>query len=92
VLLALDTDSVDATRGSRADGRYALAWCREWGRGRVFYTALGHGPDVWTDERFLTHLVEGVAWTLAGGPGRRRARPPRARVPALPQALVVALG
>jgi hypothetical protein len=67
-LLALDTDSVDASRGSRADGFYALAWCREAGAGRVFYTALGHGEPAWRDARFLELVVRGLEWTMARGP------------------------
>jgi type 1 glutamine amidotransferase len=65
VLLRLDPRSVDAARGKRADRDYALAWTRRHGRGRVFYTALGHEPAVWADERFRTHLLGGIEWALA---------------------------
>ena len=64
VLLALDNDSVEIGRGKYE--RNPLAWWRDWGEGRAFYTALGHRPEVWEDERFLTHLVEGVAWAIDG--------------------------
>ncbi|MEM7305354.1 MAG: ThuA domain-containing protein [Planctomycetota bacterium] len=64
VLLSLDNDSVDASKGKYAWN--PLSWTREWGEGRVFYTALGHRPDVWKDERFLTHLIEGVGWAIDG--------------------------
>jgi len=64
VVLSLDTSSVDARKGKRADGDYALAWSSTFGRGRVFYTALGHREDVWTDARFLSHVVGGIVWTL----------------------------
>ena len=33
-------------------GEYPLAWTREHGKGRVFYTALGHRDDV-LDERVV---------------------------------------
>ncbi len=66
VLLSLDTTSVDATLGKRADGDYAVAWTRDFGEGRVFYTALGHRPEVWRDRRFLDHLLNGIAWTIDG--------------------------
>jgi hypothetical protein len=39
----------------------------------VFYTALGHREEVWADPRFLTHLVNGIAWTLGGAPPARPA-------------------
>lgn len=64
VLLKLTGHGIDLKLGKRADGDYALSWCRDYGKGRVFYTALGHRPEVWRDERFLTHLVAGVRWTI----------------------------
>lgn len=75
VLLSLDTGSVDMNaRGvRRADGDFALAWTREEGAGRVFYTALGHRPEVWDDPRFQTHLLQGVAWAAGAGADERAA-------------------
>ncbi len=66
VLLSLDADSIDVTRPDvrRTDRDFALAWTREQGRGRVFYTALGHRPEVWSDPRFSAHLGGGIAWAL----------------------------
>lgn len=66
VLLRLDPRSVDVARGKRADGDYALAWTRAYGRGRVVYTALGHEPAVWADERFRAHLLGAILWALGG--------------------------
>lgn len=66
VLLALDPASVDVALGARADQDYALAWTRDWGEGRVFYTALGHRAEVWRDGRFLEHLLDGIAWAIDG--------------------------
>ncbi|HEY2933087.1 MAG TPA: ThuA domain-containing protein [Acidobacteriota bacterium] len=66
VLMKLDTSSVDMTKPNikRTDGDFALAWIRDWGKGRVFYTALGHKPEVWSDPRFQTHLLNGIRWTM----------------------------
>ena len=64
VLLRLDLTSIAADRGSRRDGDYALAWTRRHGQGRVFYTALGHRPEVWADERFRRHLLGGILWAM----------------------------
>jgi type 1 glutamine amidotransferase len=66
VLLRLDPRSVDVGKGKRADRDYALSWVRQHGRGRVFYTALGHPPEVWEDERFRLHLLEGIRWAMGG--------------------------
>ena len=74
VLLRLDPRSVDIDRGKRSDGDYALAWTKRQGNGRVIYTALGHEPAVWADERFRTHLLGAIEWALPGPePGRRHA-------------------
>lgn len=66
VLLRLDPRSVDAPRGKRADGDYALAWTKQYGRGRVIYTALGHEPAVWAESRFQAHLQGAIEWALGG--------------------------
>jgi len=54
----------DGPRGNRKDRDNALAWIQEYGKGRVFYTALGHREDVWTDERFQKHLRGGLRYVL----------------------------
>jgi type 1 glutamine amidotransferase len=43
---------------------YPLAWARNYGKGRVFYTALGHRDDVWTNPMFQSQLVGGIKWAL----------------------------
>lgn len=71
VLLRLDVEGLDLARDAvhRTDRDFALAWCKEHGRGRVFYTALGHRPEVWADERFLRHVAEGIRWSAGRPPG-----------------------
>jgi uncharacterized protein len=56
--------SHDGPRGARKDGDNALAWVQEYGKGRVFYTALGHRDEVWKDERFQKHLLGGLRYVL----------------------------
>ena len=64
VLLSLDPASVDlAAKGvNRKDKDFAVAWCKSWGRGRVFYSSLGHREEVWSDERFQKHVLGGARW------------------------------
>jgi type 1 glutamine amidotransferase len=66
VLLSLDPKSVDLSKPEvkRADRDFALAWCKPFGEGRVFYTALGHRESVWSDPRFLGHVSGGVLWAM----------------------------
>ncbi|MBI4880889.1 MAG: ThuA domain-containing protein [Planctomycetes bacterium] len=66
VLLSLDPDSVDSARGNRQDRDYALAWCSDHGEGRVFYTALGHREELFSDERFTQHLLGAIEWAING--------------------------
>jgi len=64
VLLKLDNSSVDISKGKRPDHYYALAWCHEYGKGRVFYTAFGHFKEVWGEEWFQKHLLGGILWAM----------------------------
>jgi type 1 glutamine amidotransferase len=64
VLMKLDMDSVDSVKkpGKRADKDNALAWVHDYGKGRVFYTALGHREEVWNDPRFQQHIIGGLRY------------------------------
>lgn len=72
VLMSLDTTRTDMTQPGirRTDGDFALAWTKFYGNGRVFYTALGHRPDVWQDLLFQGHLLGGIRWALGQAAGR----------------------
>ncbi len=56
--------SFQGPRGKRKDGDNALSWVQEYGKGRVFYTALGHRGEVWKDERFQKHVLGGLRFVL----------------------------
>ncbi len=47
-----------------------IAWAREIGRGRLFFTNLGHTPSTWDDPRFRHQIVEAVLWTGRRADGR----------------------
>ncbi|GGJ21573.1 ThuA domain-containing protein [Streptomyces brasiliensis] len=59
VLVRADESSYDG--GGMGDD-HPLAWCREHAAGRVFYTALGHTSEAYTDRDFLAHLRGGIGW------------------------------
>lgn len=40
-----------------------VTWVREVGRGRLFYTNLGHTPSTWDDPRFRAQIVQAIRWT-----------------------------
>lgn len=71
ILLDLDvTTLVKPPRDKRLDafanGRYPLGWCKKYGEGRVFYTALGHKKEHYQDAAFRTHLRQGLLWAIRG--------------------------
>ena len=63
---------------SGAPGHFAVAWCKNYGKGKVFYTSLGHREDVWdTDptikdrkndpiisKAYQQHVLGGIEWAL----------------------------
>ncbi|MGH9310676.1 MAG: ThuA domain-containing protein [Vicinamibacterales bacterium] len=64
VLLSFDRNPPDGlgTPGEPVD--LPIAWHKPHGSGRVFYTAMGHQTEVWNDQRFRTHLREGIRTAL----------------------------
>jgi type 1 glutamine amidotransferase len=43
---------------------FPATWARMHGKGRVFYTSMGHREDVWTNPKFEQVVLGGVAWAL----------------------------
>lgn len=41
-----------------------IAWCKEWGEGKVFYISLGHREDVWTNPKYRQSLLGAIRWLL----------------------------
>jgi len=66
VLLALDMTNEEnlKQKGKRADNDYALAWLKEYGKGRVFVSSLGHNKEVFYDPEILKMWVEGFRFIL----------------------------
>jgi len=56
--------SLDRHPNTGAPGHYPIAWTREQGKGRVFYTAPGHRDDVVEADWFGRHLLGGIRWAL----------------------------
>jgi uncharacterized protein len=54
-------------------GDYPVAWCKQFGKGKVFYTSLGHREDVWENQSYQKHITGGMRWAL--GLDRGDARP-----------------
>lgn len=43
---------------------FPITWARMHGKGRVFYTSLGHREDIWTNPFFRAIALGGVEWAL----------------------------
>ena len=70
VLLRLDANSVYLTLNGvrRRFYGWPLAWTRTYGRGRVFYMALGHEEAVWRDARYQQILLNAILWSIRKTP------------------------
>jgi type 1 glutamine amidotransferase len=78
MLTQKDKDAKKAT-----PGHYPIAWSSLHGKGRVFYTSLGHREDMWDPQydkggrmnspevakQFQQHVLGGILWALGLAPG-----------------------
>ena len=65
VLAMLHTDGMkDEKRKLYDRPSYPIAWCSEHGKGRVFYTGLGHREDVWNNELHQKMVAGACLWVL----------------------------
>jgi type 1 glutamine amidotransferase len=62
VLLVQETESMKGLEYQRP--AYPATWIRAQGKGRVFYTSMGHREDVWTNPVFQDVLVGGIRYAL----------------------------
>jgi len=63
VILLQDTKSMNDPKYNNLPP-YPETWARMEGKGRVFYTSLGHREDVWTNPTFQHVLMSGIAWVV----------------------------
>ena len=77
VLARLDPKSLDLTARDvhRTDGDFPVAWSKAYGKGRVFYSTLGHAPENWDTPLVSTMYFEAMKWALGLAPGETTPRP-----------------
>ena len=51
----------------KGEDQRSMGWAHQQGRGRVFYTALGHGAETWNNPHFQQLITRALYWT-AGKP------------------------
>ena len=63
VLLRFNPSSVPGTTLAK-DGDFPLAWAKMYGKGRVFYSSLGHASSTWDNPDVYHMYFEALKWSL----------------------------
>jgi type 1 glutamine amidotransferase len=81
VLASLDATQLDLSNRNvhRADHDFPVAWVKNYGKGRVFSSTLGHTDASWDDPRVQGIYLEGVKWVLRLTDAKVRPHPAPAR-------------
>lgn len=66
VLLSLDVTKTDMKKGGiqRKDEDFAVAWVRTQGKGKVFYSSLGHREEIYWNPTILKFTLDGIQFAL----------------------------
>jgi len=79
VLMRLDSSKLDLNnpRVHRQDRDFAVTWAKTYGKGRVFYSTLGHVEQNWDDRHMQKMYVEAIKWAtgITQADATPRARP-----------------
>lgn len=77
VLARLDETKVDlkAKNVRRTDGDFAVAWVKNYGNGRVFYSTFGHHDQALNRPDIRTMYTEAIKWALKLTEGDATPRP-----------------
>ena len=78
VLLSLDPSKLNYDnnpRIHRTDHDFPVAWSKMYGKGRVFYSTLGHTEESWDDPDIRTMYFEAIKWALGMTEGSTASHP-----------------
>jgi len=67
VLLSLDMSQAvnrNVKGIKRTDNDFAIAWIKPFGKGRVFYSSLGHNREIYWNQAVLQHYLDGIQYAL----------------------------
>lgn len=66
VLMRLDASKLDLNnpRVHRKDHDFAVTWAKQYGKGRVYYSTLGHVDQNWDDPRMQEMFVGAIKWAM----------------------------
>ena len=79
VIMRLDDSKLDYAKApkARADHDFAITWSKMHGKGRVFYSSLGHTRESWQDPQIQKMYLEAIRWVLGGSEGSTATHPKR---------------
>jgi uncharacterized protein len=76
VLLRLDVSKMPPNDGYHGtDGDMPLVWAKTYGKGRVFYSSLGHSASTWDNRDVAQMYLEALKWSLRLTDGDTTPRP-----------------
>jgi type 1 glutamine amidotransferase len=78
VILSLDSSKLNYENNPkihRADHDFPVAWSKMYGKGRVFYSTLGHTEESWQDPDVRTMYFEAIKWALQMTEGSTASHP-----------------
>ena len=61
----------------RPDHDFAIAWAKSYGKGRVFYSSLGHTRAAWQDPDVRKMYLEAIKWAVHLTDGSTETHPKR---------------
>lgn len=66
VLMRLDPGKLDLQnpRVHRSDHDFAVTWAKMYGKGRVYYSCLGHVKENWDNPQLQTMYTEAIKWAM----------------------------
>jgi type 1 glutamine amidotransferase len=66
VLMRIDASKVDLKKPlvHRTDGDFPLVWAKNYGKGRVFFSALNHEIDSWDNPDLQKMYLEALKWAM----------------------------
>jgi type 1 glutamine amidotransferase/sugar phosphate isomerase/epimerase len=71
ILLTIDVEKSDRATANRfcnqctrPDQDYGVAWIKTFGKGRTYFTPLGHTNIFYTDQRWTQHLLAAIQYIL----------------------------
>jgi type 1 glutamine amidotransferase len=75
VLLRLDVSKMPPNENYHGKGDMPLAWAKNYGKGRVFYSSFGHDASTWDNRDVAQMYLEALKWALGMSEGDLTPRP-----------------